>query len=148
MQNKILTTPVDTLVEIIGQNKKCSITFIQSKLKLPVEIIEKWLVILEEYKVVNIHYSGLEGYVTLIEDIKEKNNPKEVDISNLKERFIERSKIKEMDYNKMKKLWPIFLLEYEGEIKNEFMLKAKKMGYEPEKIDKAWIKYKLSLEEL
>lgn len=148
MQNKILITPVDTLVEIVAENKKCSITFLKNKLNLPVEIIEKWLVILEEYKIVNIHYRGLEGYVSIIEEKKEKNNPREVDISNIKERFIERSKLKEMDYNKMKKLWPIFISEYESEIKKEFSDKAKKIGYENEKIEKAWVKYKLDLEEL
>lgn len=147
MQNRILLTPVDTLVEIIKENKKCSITFLKTKLNLPLEIIEKWLVILEEYKVITIHYSGFEGYVSIIEESK-KIQTNNIDISNLKENFIQRSKLKEVSFEKMKNLWPIFILEYESEIKREFYEKAKARGYENVKIDLAWVKYKKDLEEL
>ena len=147
MQKRILLTPVDTLVEIIIENKKCSITFLKNKLNLPLEIIEKWLVILEEYKVIDIHYSGLEGYVTIIED-KKKNQVSEVNISNLKNNFIQRSKIKDVSYEKMKSLWPVFINEYESDIKRDFYEKAKLKGYDTAKIDIAWVKYKEDLKQL
>ena len=149
MLNKILLTPIDELVEIVRENKKCSVNFLKTHLNVSIEILERWLVILEEYKVLTVHYSGLEGYVTIIEEVNSsKNKNDELNIYNLKDRFIERSKLKEMNYDKMKKLWPVFILEYENEIKREFYEKAKNVGYDLQKIDKAWIRYKQDLEEL
>lgn len=148
MLNKVLLTPVDNMVEIVKQNNKCSITFLKNKLNLPSEIIERWLTILEEYKVLNVHYQGLEGYVSVINQSKLKGFTNEIDISKLKENFVERSKLKEMSYEKMKNLWPVFILEYDSEIKLLFYEKAKKIGYEREKIDKAWMKFRQDLTEL
>ena len=42
MLNKVLETPVDTLVELVKKNDNCTITFLKEKLNLPLDIIEKW----------------------------------------------------------------------------------------------------------
>ena len=48
----------------------------------------------------------------------------------------------------MKSLWPVFINEYESDIKRDFYEKAKLKGYDTAKIDIAWVKYKEDLKQL
>ncbi len=146
MQNNILTTPVDNLVEYVKVHKNCSFTEVINHLKFPLEIIEKWFVILEEYSIVKVYYKGFEGYISYVEkeDLK-KSKEGEIDIDNLKKIFILKSQDKNFSYEKMRQLWPIFISEYERDIMQLFQDKAKERGYSIEKIDKAWIQFKKEL---
>ncbi len=146
MQNKILTTPVDNLMDIIKEKKKVSLSQIKRELKLPQELIEKWLIILEEFKIVKLQYSGFEGYVTFVEKKDKSKSKNQLDIENLKDTFIEKSKEKDISYEKMRTLWPKFISEYETDIKLLFEERAKTQGYEELRIEKAWLKYKKELE--
>lgn len=147
MPSKVLLTPVDELVNIVKNNNHCSITFLSEQLKIPKEIIEKWLTILEEYDVVNVHYRGLEGFVDFTK--KEKDDKSgNLDVDNIKTVFIEKAKLKNLDYNQIKILWNKFIEENEENLKLEFSNKAKSDGYEQNRIDKAWTKYKKELETL
>ena len=118
MLNKVLRTPVDDLVDILKSIKKCKISYLSSKLNLPLENIEKWLVILEEYGILNLKYEGFEGYV----EYKEKNltNIKKdsLDIDKLKSDFIRRSHLKQLDSKKIKDLWKLFVKKYQKESKS------------------------------
>ncbi len=146
MLNKVLDTPVDTLVELVRKNENCSISFLKNNLKVSVEIIEKWLVILEEYEILKVQYNGLEGYVKLGKKEKENIKKKEFDLERLKDIFIESSKKKKISYEKMKKIWPLFLIEKEEEIKKLFYEKAKNLKINENKTKKAWEKYKTDIE--
>lgn len=150
MPSKILKTPVDDLVELVRNNNHCSIDFIINKMKLPAEVIEKWLVILEEYKVITVKYKGFEGFVSISQKEMEskKKSSSNVDVDNLRDIFIQKSKDKNMSYDKMKSLWPVFIAEYEQDIKQLFEDKAKASGFEPDKIEMAWLRYKKELETL
>lgn len=149
MLNKILTTPVDDLVELVKSNPDCSVTFIQGKLGLPVEIIEKWLVVLEEYKVVKVNYKGFEGYVKYLVSQKEedakKQKAKQIDISRLKDAFVEKSQKRGLSSEQMSSLWPQFVLNFERDIREMFYNMAREKGYETVKIATAWNKYKEEL---
>jgi hypothetical protein len=148
MLGKVLTTPVDDLVELIKQNNNCSITFLKNKLNIPQEIVERWIVVLDEYDVLKVHYKGFEGYLSISETTKKEAQKEKVNVENLKEIFIEKAKKKNLDYDRMKSLWPLFLKEYEKEIKDLFEDKAKDMGYESNKVTKAWEKYQIEMSEL
>ncbi len=148
MLNKILTTPVDQLVELIKENENCTINFLKNSLKVPYEIIEKWIVILEEYKVIEVHYQGFEGFVRYIQkkdiDIDSKKDNK-IDIYNIKETFLKKSHLKNIGTDEMKKLWPKFVLSYEIEIKKIFFDEAKNRKFNEKQTDMAWKKYREEL---
>ncbi len=142
MLNKVLETPVDKIIEELKTNKILSITQIQKKLKLPLTIIERWLVILEEYKVIKTTYKGFEGFVEFVEK-KEKSN--EPGIEDIKLVFIDKCKEKKLDFNKMKEIWPIFLEANISEIKKEFEKDAISKKYDVSKIKLAWLKFEKDL---
>jgi len=144
MLSKVLETPVDMMVELVKQNENCSITFLKNNLKISNEIIERWLIILEEYKILKVEYKGLDGYVKFNEIKNDKMKTFQLD--KLKEKFIESSKDRKISYEKMKELWPIFIFENEKNIKEIFYEKSKELKYNDIKIKKAWEKYRENLE--
>lgn len=148
MQSKVLSTPVDDLMEIVKKEDNSSISSLKQKLNVPQEILGRWLIVLEEYDVLKVHYKGFEGYVTISQKTKEKKNEDKINVEKLKEVFIEKGKKRNLSYDKMKQIWPIFVKEYENDIRDLFEDKAKDSGYDTNKIEKAWNKYKLELKEL
>ena len=149
MQSKVLLTPIDELVEIIKNEPNSTITQLKEKLNLPQEIIDVWLVVLEEFKVLTVHYQGFEGFVKIndsqIKDTQ-KNLDDQLNIDNLKNSFVLSSKEKNLSYDKMKLLWPKFIQEYESEIRLLFEKKAKNKKYSKSQIENAWNRYKQDLE--
>jgi hypothetical protein len=135
MSQSILKTPVDDLVEIVKKNKEVTIEFLKNQLKIPTNIIENWLVILEEKKILKVTYSGLEGKVKYIDNSINKNK---VDITNIKKIFLEKVRNKGYSLDKIQIIWKEFLKTYEEEIKKEFFENAKNRGYSDQKIKKAW----------
>ena len=149
MLNKILTTPIDQLVDLIKQNENCTINFLKNSIKVPYDIVEKWILILEEYKVIEVHYKGFEGFVRYIKEDneleKEQKTKNEIDIYHLKESFVKKSKIRELSDEEMKKLWPKFVLAYEIEIKQIFLEEAKKRNFNEKVTNTAWQRYREEL---
>ena len=148
METKVLLTPVDELVGIVKENPNCQVGFLAKKLELPVTLIEKWLVVLEEFRILNIQYKGFEGFVNVTEGLKKQDAKKEIDVDKIKSIFVEKSKAKGLSITKMQQIWPSFLRRYEGEIKELFYKKAKKAGFEDNKVALAWSKYREELNNL
>ena len=148
MQNNVISTPIDELVNIVKENQNCSITMLRTKLRLPSDLIEKWLVILEEYKVIEVKYKGFEGYVKIHEEKIDEKIKDNLDIGFIKENFLDKAKDRGLTMDKIRKIWPSFIKEYELEIKKAFVEKSKKQHYEPARIEKAWEKYRHELEVL
>lgn len=150
MQSKILITPIDSMVDFISESKICSITKICSKLNLPLEIIEKWLVILEEYKIIEVKYSGFEGFASMNSKYLEKTNVKKekenaiLDLKSLKLDFIKKVRDKNLQYQ-AEELWPKFILNYESDIKENFYNSARERGFPEKTMEMAWNKFKLEL---
>ncbi|MDA3855797.1 MAG: hypothetical protein PF569_06040 [Candidatus Woesearchaeota archaeon] len=142
MLSKVLNTPIDDLVVLIKNNKNCTTTFLREKLNLPYEIIEKWLIILEEYKIIKIHYKGFEGFVELVEKKEDADKEdEELNIENLKETFTSKCKKRDLSYDQMKIVWPKFVENYKGEINKLFYISAQKRGFDKIQTQKAWSKY-------
>lgn len=148
MLNKVLLTPVDDLVEIIKKNPNCSVDFLSKQLKLPTDIIEKWLVVLEEFKILKITYKGFNGFVKLSEDLLKHEESQTIDVNKLKSIFVDKSKEKGFTIEKMQEIWPSFLSKYESEIELLFKNKARASGYNEQKIQKAWGRYREELQRL
>lgn len=148
MLNKELRTPVDDLVDFLQERGKTKIETIVSKLRVPTQYVERWLVILEEYGVLKLTYHGFEGYAELNDKNKIKETKEQVDLDKLKEIFLKKSHLKNIDSDKIEKLWVLFLRKYDGEIKDLFVEKAKKRGYNSKQIELAWGRYRRELEVL
>ena len=89
---------------------------------------------------------GFWGFVNISGSYEKKTE--EIDIDNLKSAFVSKCRVKGMDFKEMEKVWPSFLLRYEGDIKLLFDIKAKKRGYDKNKISKAWERYRQDLQRL
>jgi hypothetical protein len=148
MVNKVLLTPVDDLVDIVKQNPNCQIDFLSKKLNLPQELIEKWLVVLEEFKILTITYKGFKGFVSISQGVKKHSSSKEIDIDKIKQIFVSKSKDKGLSIDKMQEVWPTFLKRYENDILELFTTKAKAAGYPQAKIGMAWNKFRGELNTL
>lgn len=144
MQTRVLTTPVDSLVDIVKQHKHIRIEELTKHLKLPSSIIEKWLVVLEEYQVLKVNYSGFEGYV----EYSEKQKSNEIDVEDIKTEFIEKCKNKGLTFDQIKPIWHQFLDKAKPQIKEEFFKKSKSQGYKYSKIQIAWKKFEKELEDV
>ncbi len=147
MLGKTLLTPVDDIVDYVKEKQNCTISYLKDKLNVPSNVLERWLVILDESEVVTMHYRGFEGFVSLTEKQKDEDN-KGSDIEKIEQVFIEKCRKKNLSFDKMQELWPKFLEEYINEIKKEFFEKAKKRGFNEKKTEKAWGKFKESLKSL
>ena len=148
MESKVLLTPVDDLVEIVKQNPNCQIDFLSQKLNLPQELIEKWLVVLEEFKILTITYKGFNGFVNISQGVKKHSSSKEIDIDKIKQIFVSKSKEKGLSIDKMQEVWPNFLKRYENDIRELFNKKARAAGYPENKIGLAWNKFRGELNTL
>jgi len=148
MLSKVLTTPIDDLVEIVRKKTQCSITQLSKELNAPKESVEKWLVVLEEFKILSVNYRGFEGYVTLSVQEKKGDSKKYDIVDNIKELYIDKAKEKKLSYLQMRSLWPYFINEHKDELKDLFIDKAKSLGFDQSRIDKAWGKYEEGLKTL
>jgi DNA-binding transcriptional ArsR family regulator len=149
MLSKVLKTPVDDLVKIVQENKNCTINFLVENMKLDRDSIEKWLIVLEEYKILKLNYKGFEGYVTYVEnenDVEKKNiKEKGIDIDTLKDQFIEKCNSRGFTSEQTHKLWPEFISKYLVEIRELFFKTAQKKGYENYQVAIGWNKYQQEL---
>lgn len=143
MSNTVLITPVDTLVNIVKEQQPCTITKLKQQLRLPSQLIEKWLVILEEFEIITVNYKGLEGIVK----IREKEfKQEELSTETLRDAFIERCIKKKITFSKMGQIWPVFIKEFETPLKELFFEEAKKKGHTKSKIEPAWLKFRKELQ--
>ncbi len=142
MLSKVLKTPIDDLMDFIKEKKEVNILTIRQKFNFPMDVIEKWLVILEEYNIIKIHYRGFEGIVNYVEKTKDKGK---LSIENLKEVFIQKSRGKNLSTADMQKIWPMFILNHEEDIKVLFFESAKQRSFSLELANKAWTKYREEL---
>jgi len=145
MLNKILETPVDLLVKLVKEHKNCSTKFLLENLRVDEKILEKWILVLEEYGVLKVFYNGFEEYVKLSEKELNSSNSK-INLDLLRDLFIESSNKKKIPYDKMVSLWPQFIIEYEEQIEELFYQKAKNLNFNEKKIKLAWNTFRESLE--
>lgn len=142
MNERVLTTPVDTIVDIIKKNKTIKQSELQKKVKVSSTTIERWLVILEEFGVIKITYHNLEAYIHFVE----QENEKTINIEELKTEFIAKCREKNLSIDEIKELWFKFLTANREEIKEEFIKQAKKQGQPHNKLESAWKKFEKTLE--
>lgn len=145
MLNKVLITPIDNLVDLVRKNKNCTKIFLINQLKISEEIIDKWLIILEEFKIIKIKYSGFDAFIDYVEKDIQNVEIDKLNILTLREDFVNLAKQKKFNYEKINLLWPKFVDRYEEQIKDLFFLNAKQKKFDQTKTIRAWNKYKEDL---
>ena len=147
MLNKILSTPIDDLVRIVKKTGRCKLSYLNKELNISSSVLDKWLVILEEYNILEVNYSGLDGEVHYIEKLEEQKEEENnfINVNALKIDFTKKSKLKSISEEKTKSLWKMFINQYETEIRNNFLKISEKKGHEKSKTEKAWKKYREEL---
>jgi hypothetical protein len=115
MKAKVLKTPVDTAVEYIKEHPDCTLTELTKVLGKDSKGLDKWLIILEEYGVINVKYVGFEGYIKYTK--KEESIKKAVNLDELKKRFLEMCRKSQISSERIQILWPKFVENYEDKLK-------------------------------
>jgi len=150
MLNKVLSTPIDNLVEIVKNHNNCKVSYLKNELNVQTIILDRWLVILEEFGIINVSYNGMDGIVNFIQksspqDLKKSTEYDVLNVNKIKEDFIKKAKMKKLTDAKIKEIWPRFISTKEDIIKNGFLDLTKKRNYTNEKTNKAWKKYREEL---
>lgn len=144
MESQVLITPVDEMVTYIKSHPKSSIEQIAKFFKLRDDLVEKWVTVLEEQKIVRVEFQGLSSIVTFNKGVKKADSS----IDNIKDMFVKACYRKKLPNEKMKVLWKAFVEKFEAEIKAEFEKESKRKKFEPAKIPIAWKRFRKTLDEL
>ena len=151
MVSKILETPIDDFVKLIKVLDGFEVEEIKMRAKREFGVyedtIEKWLIILEEAKIISVKYRGLKSYIEYRENKKEKKE-KILDMEKMKSQFKIKAREKNIQEGRVEGLWAKFLEQSIENIKQEFIKKSLKQERTQEEIIKAWEKYKGELVKL
>jgi hypothetical protein len=69
-----MKTPLDELLKIIEKYEEISLKDLQNILKVPMKLIEDWLLMLEKKEMVKLHYSLLDIKVKTNGKVRNQNN--------------------------------------------------------------------------
>jgi hypothetical protein len=130
-----ITTPIDELMKIIEKTKKISVDILVKQIKEKRELVERWIMVLEEKGVIKIENKGLSSFVS----INQENLKDDFDFFSLKNNFLQKAKVKEIPYTKLNELWQKFLKVHEKQLFLEFKrTKLKKGKILNTELDKMW----------
>jgi len=143
-----LRTPLDEIGFFLkdNKNKKFEMEDLVKKFHVPPEVLERWLIILEQNKIIKIEYSGLKVLIQYVFSDKEgpvKEEEESIDkkIQEIKEIFIFKSKQKGFPEQEIEEMWKNYLKNYLPQLKKIFYRKAKLKGLSDEDIISTWKVY-------
>ena len=145
MRSQVLITPVDELVKCVISHPKSSISTLSKMLRIKEDVVEKWVIVLEEQSVFKVEYLGLNSVVSFINHESKKEV---LHIDTIKDSFIGACYKRSIPTHKMRELWKQFFIEKELDMKLEFEKESIKKGFDKKKIPLAWSKFRKTLEEL
>lgn len=145
MKSQVLITPIDEIMTYLKSHPNSTTTQISTLFKIDENVIDKWISILEEEKVVKVEFHGLEPEITYINP---KKNTKKISIDNIKDSFIQACYKRKISNDKMKELWRIFFTKYEKEIKEQFEKESIEKKLDKKMIPVAWERFRKTMEEL
>lgn len=145
VQDEVLTTDVDTFLELVKQKKKITVADAAKLLNTPLATIQAWTDFLVEEKIVGIEYKFTTPYVYVIEE-----KPKDVGMESIgfesKEAFFEKARTKGIREGHIQLLWAKYLATNKELIRQKFFEKAEVKGIAREKIAVLWERYYAVLE--
>ncbi len=143
-KSTILQTAADQLVDFVMSKEKVTIEETAKRLKIPTKTVQALVDFLVEEKVLGIEYKFTTPYIYLSKkDSKEHSltRKKEAPVLISKEEFYEKSKSRDISYQKIGGLWKKYLEKQLGGVREQFFERAKEKKIHPEKIEGLWQKY-------
>ena len=144
LNDNILRTVADELLELVKKNKKISVEDAAKKLKITFDVMQSLVDFLVEEKVFGIEYKFTTPYIYIYKDeVKEstgmgRNLPKEL---LTKEQFYKIAKEKNVINDKIEGMWRDYLHQNLAQIREEFSRKAKDRQIPEGMIKELWSKY-------
>lgn len=145
MKSQVLTTPIDEIATYLKNHPNSTTSQIAMLFKVDESVVDKWVSILEEEKVVKVEFHGFEPEISFVEVNKEK---KGVSINNLKDAFVKACYKKKISNEKMKELWRVFFIQFEDEIKSQFEKESIDKKMNKKMLPIAWKRFRRTMEEL
>ena len=142
-KNQILT-PIDDFVSLIKKNPDIEIYKASQMLNVDIKYIERWVIILEERKVLKVTNKGFKSFLKLNNEALEVFN-----FDSLKQEFIQKAKRKDIPYKDIQNIWKSFLSKNDNSLMLKFVEKAKKeTRHNDREIIRAWNNFKKDFEVL
>ena len=107
LQEKIVTTDVDRLIELLKSSEKITLTDAAKQLNVAVNILQKWVDFLVEEKIVGVEYKFTTPYIYYAQPQEDKNegNLDKLSIDDYKEEFYENAQAKAIPKMLIEKFW-------------------------------------------
>ena len=146
MTSRTLRTPIDDMLDLLKEEKqeKISSKQLSERLKVPLEVLDRWAIILEERGVIKVKHSRFSSEILY----QRKTHRKSLDLTEIKQSFINKCYGRELDFNTIRQLWASYVKNNKQRFRKEFVEEGKAKGYVLKKIDRAWLKFEKDLEEL
>jgi len=142
----IITTSVDSLINLLNEVDKIELEEAAKKLKIQVSTVQSWVDFLVEEKIIGLEYKFTTPYIYLNKPKKEKKaeaETEEVSIDNFKEEFHRKASEKQIPTHQAHDLWKNHLLQRVEKKREFFFREARKRGFfNPEEL---WGEYKNKL---
>lgn len=143
LSNVSIQTSVDAFLELVKKHKKISIEKAAKELGVRSSVIQTWVDFLVDDKILGLEYQLVTPYVYLLSD--RQKNPSD-DSFDTKDEFYDKARSRNIDEQKIQKLWKDYVKNNLGTIHQNFKTKASLRGIPSQKIDEMWEKYKKTLE--
>ncbi len=136
-----VTTGVDTLLQLLKERKKISLSEAAKELKLKESAIKQWVDFLVEEKIIGIEYKFTKAYLYLNETDEELDEDKRTEsLQVFKDKFKKRASESNIDTTQIELLWERHLLS-EMELQKGYFFKETKNKKLPQ-IELLWESYK------
>ena len=140
-------TDVDSLLELLKQNEKLSMSDAAKKLGLKEDTVKMWVDFLVEEKVVGVEYKFTKPYIYLNKPKEEKKGriikEQEIGLDNFKQDFKQRAEKSNISQQQASFLWKDHILNQLELEKPFFYREAKKRGLKH--IEHLWEAYRREL---
>lgn len=130
------------LVSLVEQKGTISIEQAAKQLKVPMQIMQRWIDFLVEEDVLGIEYKFVTPYLYFNKPLKKKDATDELEskVEEKKDFFTKRQQ-EGMPVDKIKELWQGYLNQNLSTFRKEFLQKAEIKGITGTKSQELWQKY-------
>ena len=138
-QISIVTTGVDSLIDLIKQKQKISVEHAAKLLHKKEAVVQSWVDFLLEEKVIGVEYKFVTPYIYLMDSSSKTN------FAKVKEDFIAKARDRNISDDEIRRLWKKYVNENLSSIKESFFKKATLRGIHSSKIASLWKIYEQTL---
>lgn len=136
MNEELIHTDVDLLMDILKNKKKIELKEVAKQLRVPEDAVQRWVDFLVEENILSVEYDFTKPIISLVEQEKRKKKDARDKLTDYKKKFRRKS----VDEESSEFMWKQHLLENLEYMKQFFYTEADKREFK--KIDNLWEEYK------